>query len=672
MSRVRRASTPLRIHASSCFQNVSNLRLPIAFGGQLVALARFVRRVVARIRAKEAAVELDDPRRDAVEEHPVVRDHDRGGLLAQELLEQRDAVDVEVVGRLVEQQEIGRERERQRKRRALALAAGRLRGRHRLVETEAMQVLDQPRLGAPVLALVVQALVKPAAQREALAQRGRRRQRWLLLDQHGAKAVATLDLAVVEIARAVDHVQERGLARAVAADEADVLALVHDKAARSRSGCRPKASSASWSVRSGMTPIIRQRDSLNPTLRERSRPFVRPYNGRVRRRPGEIAPVHARCPADTHDPMADFLSGGGSTGALMRAHDWSRSPSARQSPGRTPCARSSSSCCSRSSRCSSRGAMRSASSTTTPYAEILGAKHPHALGNRFHDIWSEIWPDISPLIDAAMSGQATYREDLPLVMNRKGFDEQTWFTFSYSPVRDDRGNVGGMFCAVLETTRRVLAERELRELNETLERRVSDAIARTQAPRRHRRGHRRVRAGRRLEYRWLAVNKAAADEFERIFGARPQIGASMLDLLARSARASGGGRGDLVPRPRGRGVHRGRRVRRSVARPPRATRCASTRFAMPTARSTGAYQFVFDVTERLRDQERLRNAEQALRQAQKTGVARPAHRRRGARLQQPARGVRQRRADPGARSDAAAAREHPRCACDARWRAAPD
>jgi hypothetical protein len=70
-----------------------------------------------------------------------------------------------------------------------------------------------------------------------------------------------------------------------------------------------------------------------------------------------------------------------------------------------------------------------------PYAEILGAKHPRALGSRFHDIWSEIWPDISPLIDAAMSGHATYREDLPLVMNRKGYDEQTWFTFSYSPVR---------------------------------------------------------------------------------------------------------------------------------------------------------------------------------------------------------------------------------------------
>src|SRR4029079_17010284 len=111
------------------------------------------------------------------------------------------------------------------------------------------------------------------------------------------------------------------------------------------------------------------------------------------------------------------------------------------------------------------------------YAEILGAKHPGALGSRFHDIWSEIWPDISPLIDIAMAGEATYREDLPLLMNRKGYDEQTWFTFSYSPVRDESGQVAGMFCAVCETTQKVLAERALRESNETLERRVNEALA---------------------------------------------------------------------------------------------------------------------------------------------------------------------------------------------------
>ncbi|MBL8771198.1 MAG: PAS domain-containing protein [Phenylobacterium sp.] len=106
------------------------------------------------------------------------------------------------------------------------------------------------------------------------------------------------------------------------------------------------------------------------------------------------------------------------------------------------------------------------------YAEILGKKHPAALGARFHDIWAEIWPDIWPLIEAAMDGRASFRADLPLLMNRQGYDEQTWFTFSYSPVRDERGETAGMFCACMETTERVRGERRqafLFELDEALD-----------------------------------------------------------------------------------------------------------------------------------------------------------------------------------------------------------
>jgi PAS domain S-box-containing protein len=95
------------------------------------------------------------------------------------------------------------------------------------------------------------------------------------------------------------------------------------------------------------------------------------------------------------------------------------------------------------------------------YAEILGAKHPAALGSRFDDVWSEIWPDISPLIDAALAGRPSYHEDLPLLVNRRGFDERAWFTFSYSPVRDETGAIAGMFCAVQETTSRIDAERRI-------------------------------------------------------------------------------------------------------------------------------------------------------------------------------------------------------------------
>ncbi|KMO39037.1 hypothetical protein VQ02_10785 [Methylobacterium variabile] len=97
------------------------------------------------------------------------------------------------------------------------------------------------------------------------------------------------------------------------------------------------------------------------------------------------------------------------------------------------------------------------------YAEILGDKHPAAMGVRFRDIWPEIWSDIAPFIDTAMSGRATWVENMPLVMHRRGYDEQVWFTFSYSPLRDEDGAVRGMFCACTETTARIRAETALRE-----------------------------------------------------------------------------------------------------------------------------------------------------------------------------------------------------------------
>ena len=173
----------------------------------------------------------------------------------------------------------------------------------------------------------------------------------------------------------------------------------------------------------------------------------------------------------------EFLAAGGDVGALMRAHDWSTSPLGPPESW-PPSLRAVVAL-----MLQSRFPMFVAWGRDLgflyngPYTEVLGAKHPRALGRRFYDIWSEIWPDISPLIDAAMAGQATYHEDLPLLMNRKGYDEQTWFTFSYSPVRDESGKVAGMFCACTETTQKVLALRGLRELNETLERRVNEAVA---------------------------------------------------------------------------------------------------------------------------------------------------------------------------------------------------
>ena len=99
------------------------------------------------------------------------------------------------------------------------------------------------------------------------------------------------------------------------------------------------------------------------------------------------------------------------------------------------------------------------------YSVILGDKHPAALGSRGRAVWSEIWPVIGPMLDTVRrDGIATWSDDQLLVMNRHGFTEETYFTFSYSPINDESGGIGGIFTAVTETTQRVIGERRLETL----------------------------------------------------------------------------------------------------------------------------------------------------------------------------------------------------------------
>ena len=95
----------------------------------------------------------------------------------------------------------------------------------------------------------------------------------------------------------------------------------------------------------------------------------------------------------------------------------------------------------------------------TATSPILGQRHPDALGRSFTDVWHDLSGDIGPLIDRAFAGEAVWHEDLPLTLHRKGFDETAYFTFSYTPVHDEKGAVAGMFCACTETTGRVLFAR---------------------------------------------------------------------------------------------------------------------------------------------------------------------------------------------------------------------
>ena len=102
-----------------------------------------------------------------------------------------------------------------------------------------------------------------------------------------------------------------------------------------------------------------------------------------------------------------------------------------------------------------------------PYKSIIGGKHPWALGRPTSLVWKEIWDDIGPLLDKAMGGdEGTYTEAQLLIMERNGFPEETYYTFSYSPIPTDDGSSGGIFCANTDDTQRVISERQLSLLRE--------------------------------------------------------------------------------------------------------------------------------------------------------------------------------------------------------------
>jgi PAS domain S-box-containing protein len=123
------------------------------------------------------------------------------------------------------------------------------------------------------------------------------------------------------------------------------------------------------------------------------------------------------------------------------------------------------------------------------YAKVtLGRKHPWALGKPAKEVWSEIWGDLRPRIDQVLAtGIATWDEALLLFLERSGYPEETYHTFSYSPLEDDAGGIAGMLCVVTEETDRVIGERRLRSLRELAaeltaagtEAQVLDAVARS-------------------------------------------------------------------------------------------------------------------------------------------------------------------------------------------------
>jgi PAS domain S-box-containing protein len=165
-----------------------------------------------------------------------------------------------------------------------------------------------------------------------------------------------------------------------------------------------------------------------------------------------------------------FLAGGGELGSLIRAFDWQ--PTALGAPESWP----------QNLRMALRIMLTSRQPIwigwgrellyfyNDPYKSIIGGKHPWALGRPTGEVWREIWSDIGPMLETAMRGdQGTYVESQLLIMHRNGYPEETYYTFSYSPIPNDDGTVGGIICANSDDTQRVIGERQLALLRDLAE-----------------------------------------------------------------------------------------------------------------------------------------------------------------------------------------------------------
>ena len=164
-----------------------------------------------------------------------------------------------------------------------------------------------------------------------------------------------------------------------------------------------------------------------------------------------------------------FLKGGGEMGERMRAFDWSSSPVGPVAEWPQSLKTAVSICIgSRYPIVLWWGHPAYTMFYNDGYIPILGVtKHPGWLGRSGQECWKEIWSTVGPMLDSVFeTGVATWSEDLLLVMDRNLPREETYFTFSYSPIHGDANKVDGIFCACYETTGRVVGERRLRTLRD--------------------------------------------------------------------------------------------------------------------------------------------------------------------------------------------------------------
>jgi PAS domain S-box-containing protein len=166
-----------------------------------------------------------------------------------------------------------------------------------------------------------------------------------------------------------------------------------------------------------------------------------------------------------YDPKplaADWLLGGGKMGELIRSMDWSKTPLGALDTWPQSLRTTTSLCLASNFPIALAWGPGHTQIYNDGYWPICGGKHPKSMGQDFSECWAAPWGSIGDAFESAINGETRYLENQRMFLDRNGYLEETFFTLSFSPIRDETGGVGGLFLPVTETTGKMLSERRTR------------------------------------------------------------------------------------------------------------------------------------------------------------------------------------------------------------------
>jgi signal transduction histidine kinase len=161
-----------------------------------------------------------------------------------------------------------------------------------------------------------------------------------------------------------------------------------------------------------------------------------------------------------------FLAGGGEMGRLIRSIDWSATPLGPAESWPQSLRTTVSLCLASNFPMCIAWGPKHVMVYNDGYWPICGGKHPSSMGQDFSECWASAWPVIGEPFARALAGHASFIENQRMFLDRNGYLEETFFTFSFSPILDETGGVGGVLNPCHETTAKMLSERRMRALRD--------------------------------------------------------------------------------------------------------------------------------------------------------------------------------------------------------------